>query len=79
MDNFCPKEGQARGVQIDIDGRNLSLRYPMELNLIGDSTETLRALIPYLKRKEDRSWREKIEAGYPRVVESGRGSLNGRR
>ncbi|GCE06033.1 thiamine pyrophosphate-requiring protein [Dictyobacter aurantiacus] len=61
---FLPKEGQARGVQIDIDGRNLSLRYPMEVNLIGDSTETLRALIPYLERKEDRSWREKIEKGY---------------
>ena len=61
---FLPKEGQARGVQIDIDGRNLSLRYPMELNLIGDSTETLRALIPYLQRKTDRSWREKIEADY---------------
>lgn len=61
---FLPKEGQARGVQIDIDGRNLSLRYPMELNLIGDSTETLRALIPYLQRKKDRSWRKKIEAEY---------------
>ncbi len=61
---FLPKEGQARGVQIDIDGRNLSFRYPMELNLIGDSTETLRALIPYLQRKTDRSWREKIEAEY---------------
>ena len=61
---FLPKEGQARGVQIDIDGRNLSLRYPMELNLIGDSTETLRALIPYLERKEDRSWRKKIEEDY---------------
>jgi pyruvate dehydrogenase (quinone) len=61
---FLPKEGQARGVQIDIDGRNLSLRYPMELNLIGDSAETLRALIPYLQRKTDRSWREKIEANY---------------
>ena len=61
---FLPKEGQARGVQIDIDGRNLSLRYPMELNLIGDSAETLRALIPYLKRKADRSWRKKIEADY---------------
>lgn len=61
---FLPKEGQARGVQIDIDGRNLSLRYPMELNLIGDSKETLRALIPYLQRKTDRSWREQIEAGY---------------
>lgn len=59
---FLPKEGQARGVQIDIDGRMLSLRYPMEVNLVGDSAQTLRALIPYLQRKTDRSWREKIEA-----------------
>jgi pyruvate dehydrogenase (quinone) len=59
---FLPKEGQARGVQIDIDGRMLSLRYPMECNLIGDSAQTLRALLPYLKAKTDRSWREKIES-----------------
>ncbi|MBV8694370.1 MAG: thiamine pyrophosphate-requiring protein, partial [Ktedonobacteraceae bacterium] len=61
---FLPKEGQARGVQIDIDSRMLSIRYPMEVNLVGDSTETLRALIPLLQRKTDRSWREKIEADY---------------
>jgi pyruvate dehydrogenase (quinone) len=48
-------------VQIDIDGRMLSIRYPMEINLVGDSKETLRALMPMLKRKSDRSWREKIE------------------
>lgn len=59
---FLPKEGQAHGIQIDIDGRMLSLRYPMELNLIGDSAQTLRALIPLLERKTDRSWREKIES-----------------
>src|SRR5205823_418068 len=58
---FLPPEGKARGVQIDIDGRMLSLRYPMEINLVGDSKETLRALLPLLKRKTDRSWREKIE------------------
>jgi pyruvate dehydrogenase (quinone) len=58
---FLPKEGQARGVQIEIDGRMPSIRYPMEVPLVGDSVETLRALIPLLKRKEDRSWREKIE------------------
>ena len=58
---FLPKEGQARGVQIDIDGRMLGIRYPMEVNLIGDSAETLRALTPLLKRKEDRSWRKSIE------------------
>jgi pyruvate dehydrogenase (quinone) len=58
---FLPQEGQARGVQIDIDGRMLSIRYPMEINLVGDSRESLRALIPLLRRKTDRSWREKIE------------------
>lgn len=58
---FLPKEGRARGVQIDIDGRRVSTRYPMEANLIGDSRLTLEALLPYLHRKEDRSWRERIE------------------
>jgi pyruvate dehydrogenase (quinone) len=60
---FLPPEGQARGVQIDVDGRMLAIRYPMEVPLTGDSQETLRALIPLLKRKEDRSWRESIEKG----------------
>jgi pyruvate dehydrogenase (quinone) len=58
---FLPKEGAARGVQIDLDGRMLSLRYPMDVNLTGDSRETLRALIPLLERKNDRAWRETIE------------------
>ena len=58
---FLPKEGQARGVQIEIDGKMPSIRYPMEVPLIGDSVETLRALIPLLTRKTDRSWRETIE------------------
>jgi pyruvate dehydrogenase (quinone) len=58
---FLPEEGQARGVQIDIDGRMLGIRYPMEVNLVGDAGETLRALMPLLNRKDDRSWREKIE------------------
>jgi pyruvate dehydrogenase (quinone) len=58
---FLPEEGQAKGVQIDIDGRMLSVRYPMDVNLQGDSKETLRALIPMLERKEDRSWRKEIE------------------
>ncbi len=58
---FLPKPGQARGVQIDIDGRMLGIRYPMEVNLIGDSAETLRALLPLLRRKTDRGWRDTIE------------------
>jgi len=60
---FLPKEGDARGVQIDLDGRMVGIRYPMEVNLVGDSKETLRALLPKLERKEDRSWREEIEEG----------------
>ncbi len=60
---FLPEEGQARGVQIDIDPKMLSIRYPTEVNLVGDSAETLRALMPLLKRKEDRQWRKKIEDG----------------
>jgi pyruvate dehydrogenase (quinone) len=58
---FLPKPGAARGVQIDIDGANLSLRYPMEVNMVGDSAATLRALLPLLEQKTDTSWRDEIE------------------
>lgn len=58
---FLPEEGQARGVQIDIEGSMLGIRYPTEVNLVGDSAETLRALIPRLKRKENRKWQETIQ------------------
>ncbi|MEU0112635.1 thiamine pyrophosphate-requiring protein [Streptomyces bobili] len=58
---WLPDEGQAKGVEIDIDGRMIGIRYPMDAHLVGDSKETLRALIPLLQRKEDRSWREEIE------------------
>ena len=58
---WLPEPGQARGVQIDIDGKMIGIRYTMEVNLVGDAKETLRALIPRLKRKEDRSWRQEIE------------------
>ncbi len=58
---FLPEEGQARGVQIDLDGKMIGIRYPMEVNLVGDAAETLRALIPHLRRKESRAWREKVE------------------
>jgi pyruvate dehydrogenase (quinone) len=63
---FLPEFGQARGVQIDIDGRMIGMRYPTEVNLVGDSAETLRAMIPLLARKDDRSWRTKIEKNVER-------------
>jgi pyruvate dehydrogenase (quinone) len=60
---FLPEEGKARGVQIDIDGRMVGIRYPMDVNLVGGAKETLRALLPKLERKQDRSWRDEIEKG----------------
>jgi pyruvate dehydrogenase (quinone) len=63
---WLPEPGQARAVQIDIDGRLVGMRYPTDVNLVGDARETLRALLPLLKGKEDRSWREEIEANVKR-------------
>ncbi|HEY5360787.1 MAG TPA: thiamine pyrophosphate-requiring protein [Streptosporangiaceae bacterium] len=67
---FLPAFDQARGVQIDIDGKFIGMRYPYEVNLVGDAAATLRALIPRLQRKEDRSWREDIEAKVTRWWET---------
>ena len=60
---FLPKPGDARGVQIDLDPKMLSIRYPMEVPLCGDTAETLRALLPLLEKKMDTSWREKFTKG----------------
>ncbi len=58
---FMPGLDQARAVQIDIDGSMIGMRYPYEVNLVGDAQRTLQALIPLLERKQDRGWREGIE------------------
>jgi len=58
---YLPKEGQARCVQIDLDPKMLSLRYPADVALVGDSALTLRALQPLLKRKSNGKWRDTIE------------------
>ena len=60
---FMPKPGQARGVQIELDPKRIGLRYPVEIGLVGDSGNTLRELIPLLKRKEDRSFLQAAQAG----------------
>lgn len=60
---FMPKPGQARGVQIELDPKRIGLRYPVEVGLVGDSRNTLRALIPLLKRKEDRKFLQAAQAG----------------
>jgi pyruvate dehydrogenase (quinone) len=60
---FLPREGQARGVQIDVDASMLSMRYPMEVNLHGDAAVTLRELLPHLEEKTDLHWRDRIASG----------------
>ena len=58
---WLPEEGQARCVEIDIDGSLIGVRYPNDVSLVGDSRDTLKALIPMLERKQDRGWRELLE------------------
>ncbi|HWY56114.1 MAG TPA: thiamine pyrophosphate-dependent enzyme [Terriglobales bacterium] len=60
---FMPKHDQARGVQIDIDPQKIGLRFPVEAGLVGDSGHTLKALIPLLRRKQDRSFLKKAQDG----------------
>lgn len=70
---FLPKDGQAKAVQIDIDGKMLGIRYPMDVHLQGDSKETLQALLPLLNKQEDRSWREDIEEWNEKWMETLKG------
>ena len=60
---FLPEFGKARAVQIDLDGGLIGMRYPTEVNLVGDAAATLRALLPRLTGSEDRSWRDRVESG----------------
>jgi pyruvate dehydrogenase (quinone) len=57
---FLPEEGKARGVQIDINPKQIGIRYPMDAHLVGDAKLTLGALVPYLHRKTDRGWEERV-------------------
>ena len=58
---FLPEYGKARAVQIDLDAGLIGMRYPTEVSLLGDAQATLRALLPQLQRKDDRTWRETVE------------------
>lgn len=57
---FYPAPGQVRAVQIDIKARVIGSKYPIEVALVGDTGETLRALLPLLSRNADRSWPEQV-------------------
>jgi pyruvate dehydrogenase (quinone) len=59
---FYPAPGQARAVQVDLDGRHLGNRYPLEVGLTGDATDTLEALLPLLDERPEQEWREAVES-----------------
>jgi pyruvate dehydrogenase (quinone) len=67
---FLPDFGQARAIQIDIDGTAIGMRYPTEVNIVADASAALDELIPRLIRKRDRSWRETIESNVARWWET---------
>ncbi len=46
----------------------IGMRYPTEVNLVGDAAATLRALLPLLAGPTDRAWREKIEENVAALV-----------
>jgi pyruvate dehydrogenase (quinone) len=59
---YYPKVAQARGIQIDLNPARIGLRYPVEVGLTGDTRETIRALLPLLKRNNDRSFLTQAQA-----------------
>lgn len=59
---FYPKHEQARAVQIDRDPKRIGLRFPVDIGLAGDAGATLRALIPMVRRREDRSFLEEAQS-----------------
>jgi pyruvate dehydrogenase (quinone)/pyruvate oxidase len=58
-----PPPGQCKVVQIDLSAEIVGNRIPTDVPLVGDSAETLQALIPMLQRKTERSFLEKAQAG----------------
>ena len=53
---FYPKPGQAKTVQIDIDLARIGLRYQVDVGLVGQSWDVLRALLPLIHPKKDRTF-----------------------
>ncbi|WTO34195.1 thiamine pyrophosphate-requiring protein [Streptomyces achromogenes] len=64
---FMPEFGKARAVQIDIDAHMIGMRYPYEVNLVGDAQATLRRLIPLLNAEgRSRKWYDTVCANVKR-------------
>src|ERR1700712_725898 len=63
---FYPAPGQARAVQIDIQPRVVGSKYPVEVAVVGDAAEVLRAMLTLLPRTADRSWQERVSRSVAR-------------
>ncbi|MFJ8463930.1 thiamine pyrophosphate-requiring protein [Streptomyces swartbergensis] len=63
---FLPEFGKARGVQIDIDPHMVGMRYPYEVNLVGDAKATLERLIPLIEEGRGREWYDTVCANVTR-------------
>jgi pyruvate dehydrogenase (quinone) len=55
-EEYYPRPGQARGIQIDLKADRIGLRYPVEIGLVADVKATLGAMLPLLQRKSDRAF-----------------------
>lgn len=60
---FYPQPGQARAVQIDLDADRIGLRYPVEAGVVADTKESLRQLLPLVRRNGNRKFLEEMQAG----------------
>ncbi|WP_394361149.1 pyruvate dehydrogenase [Amycolatopsis sp. SB7-3] len=65
-DSFLP---QARTVQVDHDATRLGRRTPLELAVHGDVRETLRAVLPLLRRKSDRTFLDRMLRDHCKTLE----------
>jgi pyruvate dehydrogenase (quinone)/pyruvate oxidase len=60
---FYPGHDSCRGVQIDRDPARIGLRFPVEVGLCGDARETMRVLLPLIRRRDDRAFLEQAQRG----------------
>jgi pyruvate dehydrogenase (quinone) len=65
-DNFLP---QARTVQVDIDASRLGRRSPLDLAVHGDVATTIRAVLPLLRPRPDRSYLDRMLREHARKLQ----------
>ena len=64
---FYPQGSAVRIAQVDTRPENLGRRAPIDLGVVGDVRETLRALLPLLQQKQSDSHLKQAQAHYTRA------------